>query len=360
MRRPDGKIWIGSMHYGLATELDDESGLVWPLCELMDGTRTTDEVVASVAREQAAPADEVTEVFDFLVASGWVEDAGAGLPDGLSEREAERYLRSAQYLGWIDPSPRSSPYEHQARLKASRVVVLGAGGTGSAAAASLAACGIGRLHCVDMDVIELGNLVRQLIYTEADIGRPKAEVAADRLRALNSDIEVTAAMTELTGPQSIADTVRGADVFLLCADKPHQIMDWANEAALRLGMPWVFGLYQGPKLQVGTFIPGATGCLECLNVNEAERLAALGLGDFPEGRQFANYNPVMAPTAQMTGHFAAMEVIFLLLGLRVGTAGRVLHRDFLDHENQYFIDADRRQDCPVCGERSKAGSRGQD
>jgi molybdopterin/thiamine biosynthesis adenylyltransferase len=338
------------MHYGLATELDDESGLVWPLCELMDGTRGTDEVIAAVARDQKAPADEVAEVLDFLVASGWVEDAGAALPSSLSAREAERYKRSAQYLGWIDDSPRSSPYEHQARLKASRVVVLGVGGTGSAAAASLAACGIGQLHFLDMDVVELGNLVRQLLFTEADIGKPKAEVAADRLRALNSDIEITAAVTELTGPDSIAEAARGADVFLLCADKPQGIADWASQAALRLGVPWVMGMYDGPKLQVATFIPGVTGCMECLKVTDRERLAELGLDDLPEARSFPDFNPVMAPTAQMTGHFAAMEVIFLLLGLRVGTAGRMLHRNFLDPEHQYFIDATRRPDCAMCGE----------
>ena len=353
IRRPDGKIWIGSLAYGLATELVEDSGLVLPLCARMDGTRSREQVITAVARDQAADTSDVADVLDFLVESGWVEDAGADLPSSLSAREAERYSRSTQFLSWIDTTPRSGRYELQAKLKASRVTVLGTGGTGTAAAASLAASGIGSIHCVDRDTIELSNLVRQLIYSEADIGRPKAEVAAARLRALNSDIEVTGTVAELAGPDDIADSVAGSDVFVLCADAPREISYFANRAALRLGIPWVSSSYAGPTLQVGTFIPGVTGCFECMMTGDYERRQAIGLGDIPEFRDAPpDFHPVIAPTAQMTGHFAALEVIFLLLGMKVGTAGRMLYRSFIDLEHQYFIDAARRADCEECGEAS--------
>jgi len=346
--RADGKIWIGSMVHGLATELEDESGLVLALCARMDGTRDREEIIAAVAREQAADTGDAGEVFQFLVDSGWVEDAGAELPGTLSAREAERYSRSAEYLAWIDTTPRSSPYELQARLKASRVAILGTGGTGSAVAASLAASGIGHIHCVDKDTIELSNLSRQFLYREADIGRPKAEVTAARLRALNSDIEATATVAELAGAGDIAEAVAGSDVFVLAADEPAGIFGWANRAALGLGMPWISSLYAGPILQVGTFIPGVTGCFECMMLSDREERRALGLEAISEPPP--GYHPVMAPTAQMTGHFAAMEAIYLLLGMRVGTAGRIIHWSFFDYDHHFYVDAARRPDCVECGD----------
>src|SRR5215470_8621971 len=116
--RPSGVIWIGSVHYGLGTELDDESGLVWPVCQLMDGTLTSEELISTAAASTRSDACAVGEIVDFLIASGWAEDAGADPPGILTAREVERYERSIQFQSWIDTVPRSSRYELQARLKA--------------------------------------------------------------------------------------------------------------------------------------------------------------------------------------------------------------------------------------------------
>jgi molybdopterin/thiamine biosynthesis adenylyltransferase len=76
-------------------------------------------------------------------------------------------------------------------LRASRVTVVGVGGTGGVAALALAAAGVGQLHCVDPDVVDLSNLGRQVVYTEDDTGRPKVGGAVARLRRLNADIAVS-------------------------------------------------------------------------------------------------------------------------------------------------------------------------
>ncbi|CAM5528153.1 hypothetical protein STANM309S_03176 [Streptomyces tanashiensis] len=78
--RPDGTVWIGSLHYGLATELQDESGLVWSLCRLLDGTRPPSEITAEVAVEHRTAQREVDEVLGFLVAS--VETPARSSPRG--------------------------------------------------------------------------------------------------------------------------------------------------------------------------------------------------------------------------------------------------------------------------------------
>ncbi len=343
--RPDGLIWIGSMQYGLATELDDSTGLVWPVCKRMDGTLSKDELIAAVVADHAAQPSEVAEVVDFLIESGWVEDTGAAGPATLSERELGRYERGVQFQSWIDAKPRSSRYELQARLKASKVTVLGVGGTGSAVAASLVASGVGHVHCVDFDALELDNLNRQLLYDETDVGQLKVDAAVGRLSSMNSDVEVTGTNLRLTSVEDIVGQVRGSDAFVLCADSPDQIVYWANEAAVRLRTPLMTGAYTGPMLMAVCIIPGTTGCYECMAISEREA----GRGELLEAdRRVPGFHPVMAPAAQMAGHFVAMETLCLLFGMNVQTAGRYLHRNLLDHDHQYYIEAKRRPDCPTC------------
>src|SRR6185437_7359027 len=103
-------------------------------------------------------------------------------------------------LRWMDLSPRASPWSAQLRLRRARVLVLGVGGTGGAAAQILVASGVGAVHTVDPDVVELSNLNRQLLYRETDIGRPKTDAALAALRALNSDVTVTGERYEVRGP----------------------------------------------------------------------------------------------------------------------------------------------------------------
>ena len=192
----NGAIWIGPSMHGLATELVDETGVLWSICARLDGTRSRDRLVQEVlAAEPARTADcgedDVTEMVDFLIGSGWLLDEEAPVPSELSPREVSRYRRNAEFFSAIDLRPEMTGYRLQARLKASRVAVLGLGGVGSAVAASLAGCGVGWLHCVDHDTIELSNLNRQLVYAERDLGRSKVAACVAELRARNSDITIT-------------------------------------------------------------------------------------------------------------------------------------------------------------------------
>ncbi len=357
-RLDNGAVWIGPQMHGLATELVDESGMLWPVCERLDGTRSraalVAEVVAATTGESEASADEIAEVIDFLVASGWVMDTAAPIPPGLSAREIERYDRNAQFLGSIDLRPETTGYGLQAQLKASAVAVLGLGGVGSAAAASLAGCGVGRLHCVDHDTVELSNLNRQLLYTERDIGRPKAEAGVAHLRARNGDITITGAQALLDGPDSIALAVKDCDAFLLCADQPGrpgaEMELWANQAAYACRVPWLSAGYAGPKFSLSCFVPGRTVCYACLDAERKSQQRAAGIDPEFIGFRGPSDNPVIAPTAQIAGHFLAIETIRLLLGMTIQTAGRELHRFMVDYDQQYYLAAAPRPGCPVgCG-----------
>jgi len=357
-RVESGAVWLGPQLPGLATELSDENGVVWSICERLDGTRSREALVAEVSAGHAAgsetTAGEIGEIIDFLIESGWVLDTTAPVPPELSDREIERYERNAQFFSSIDLRPENTGYGLQARLKAARVAVLGLGGVGSAAAASLTGCGIGSLHCVDHDTVELSNLNRQLLYSERDIGRSKAEVCVERLRSRNSDITITGTPTRLDGPEDITLAVKDCDAFLMCADRPRlpgrDIMLWANAAAYACGVPWLSAGYSGSKYSLVCHIPGQTACYWCLHTEFLDQKRQMGLDLDRRPIPDESDHPVIAPTAQIAGNFMAMEVIQLLLGLTVQTAGRELHRYAVDYDQQYYLEAKPRADCPVgCG-----------
>ncbi|PSL52827.1 bacteriocin biosynthesis cyclodehydratase domain-containing protein [Saccharothrix carnea] len=344
---PGNRIVIGLMQHGIASEIeDDEDRTLERILVLMDGTRDVDAICADVARTHpGVDPDSVREVVDDLTANGFVEDAGAPTP--VSAREADRYASPRHYFAWIDSTPRSSPYEIQARLKHASVALLGLGGTGSAVASGLVASGVGHLHCADFDTVEESNLCRQLLYDEADVGAPKVDRAVARLRAMNSLVEVTGEERRVTGADDVAELMAGRDAFVLCADQPQpDIMRWTNEAALRTGTPWFVSLYTGPMAVVGGYVPGETGCWECLFrwMNTQEHVSdsrVLFQGD--------RANAVIAASASVSGHLCALEVIYHLGGLPTQVRGRVLHWNFADWGHHYFIDVPHDADCPSCG-----------
>ncbi|WP_410788019.1 HesA/MoeB/ThiF family protein [Kribbella sp. C-35] len=353
--RPDGRIWIGSVQFGLGTEIQDASGLVWQCCQLMDGTRTHAEIVNLLTADGGRHPANVEQVIELLISSGWIEDAAGRLPENLTARDIERYGRNADLLSWLDTTPRQSRFELQGRLKAARVTILGVGGIGSAVAVSLVASGVGQVHCVDGDVVELSNLNRQTVFSEPDIGRSKVDVVIERLKRLNSDVQVTGADMMIQTEDEIARQVRGSDIFVHAIDRPQGIQRWSNRVAVELGIPWMMASYNGPMMACSMFLPGKTGCYECMRTAERNRLELAGDDDLLDARPVDGFNPVMAPTAQMSGHFGALEIIYFLAGMRVQTAGRQIHRSFLDYDHQYFIEGPRQPDCPACGDQASAG-----
>lgn len=154
--------------------------------------------------------------------------------------------------------------EGQERLKSAKVVVAGAAGLGCPAAVYLAAAGVGDLVVLDKDVFELSNLNRQILGWQRDVGRPKADTAAEKLRALNPEIVVKSLFVEIT-EENIHALIRDATVVVDALD------NWRtrfiiNEACVKQRLPLVhagiFGLYG----QIMTVISGKGPCLRCLHL----------------------------------------------------------------------------------------------
>ena len=242
----------------------------------------------------------------------------------FSEAEVERYARHLVLRELGGPG--------QQRLKRARVLVVGAGGLGAPAALYLVAAGVGRLGLVDPDAVSLSNLQRQVLYATADVGSPKVERAAQRLRELNPEVEVEAHALTVTDANAAA-LVAGSDVVLDGTD------DFAtrfavNAACVRAGVPLVSGALGRWTGQVGVF--AGRPCWRCLVPEvppEAETCAAVG---------------VVGALAGVVGSLMALETVKLLAGAGESLTGRLLLYDGLQGESRTVrVGADPA--CPVCG-----------
>ena len=351
-RTTGGQVRIGGGVHGIAAEITDPGGWLWSLITAIDGTASPAQIVGRVCRAHpdAAEAD-VGDALESLIGAGYVEDAAAEEPADFSLREQRRYCRSMQFYRWVDLRPRSSPWDVQRILRSARVVLVGVGGTGTSAALTLAATGVGHLHCVDADVVELSNLNRQILYSESDLGRPKAAAAAAHLRRHNSDIEITAERLRIGSLEDCAAAIDGYSLLALCADQPDDLRHWANRACLAAGIPWVDGGYHGPLVTAGVYVPGNGPCWECLRVGELARLGlpAIDSAGISRGPPRVPGNAACAVTAALSGQLVAHLAIALLTGTSPVTPGTVYGMNLMMLGEQVVVRHPRRGDCPACG-----------
>ncbi len=248
----------------------------------------------------------------------------------LSASERSRYARHLML-------PEVGP-EGQRRLKAARVLCIGAGGLGSPVAMYLAAAGVGEIGIVDFDRVDFSNLQRQLLHGTGDVGRPKTESAVERLADINPEVRVTVHETRLTAENAVAIAepydliIDGTDNF------PTRYL--SNDLAVLLRKPSVYGSIHRFEGQVSVFAPHLGGpCYRCL---------------FPEPPP-----PGLVPSCAeggvlgilpgIVGCLQANEAVKLLLGIGEPLVGRLVHFDALAFR---FREIKLRSDprCALCGE----------
>ncbi len=225
----------------------------------------------------------------------------------------------------------------QEKLKESSVLIVGLGGLGSILALYLSAAGVGRIGLVDDDVVDLSNLQRQILYGEEDVGRPKVEVAAERLRGINPHVDFDLyplrldrnnALEILADYDCVAD---GSDNFAT--------RYLVNDACVLLGKPDVFGSVLRFEGQCSVFGLPSGPCYRCLF---PEPPPAGAVPSCAEGG-------VLGVLPGVIGSLQATEVIKVLLGVGRPLAGRLLLFDGLEMGVR-TIRVERDPDCPICGD----------
>jgi len=229
----------------------------------------------------------------------------------------------------------------QERLKAASVLCVGAGGLGSPLALYLAAAGVGRLGLVDGDAVEASNLNRQVLYDAGQVGRGKAEVAAERLRGLNPALEVVARRERL-GPGNAAELIAGYD--LVCDGSDNFPTRYAlNDACVAAGKPLVHGAVYRFEGQVSVFFPPEGPCYRCLHPQPPR----------PEAAPSCAEAGVLGALPGVIGSLQALEALKLLLGAGRPALGRLLVFDGLSLEWRTLA-LKKDPDCRVCGGRRAA------
>lgn len=183
----------------------------------------------------------------------------------------------------------------QRAIERGRVLVVGAGGLGSPVCLYLAAAGVGTIGIVDADTVSLSNLQRQIIHHTSDIGRPKVESAAVKMKAINPHVNVVA-VGEMLTPGNASSFVEGYDIVVDCTDNFDTRL-LVNDTCVALGTPMVYGAVQRMAGQIFTYLPGG-----------ADYRAWFGCRP-PSQEQPCSVNGVMNTVVGVIGTLQATEVI---------------------------------------------------
>ncbi len=250
----------------------------------------------------------------------------------MSELSRDEILRYSRHLLLPEVT-----LEGQRRLKAARVLVVGAGGLGSPLALYLAAAGVGTIGLVEFDAVDLTNLQRQVLYATADVGRPKLDAARERLSGLNPEIEIVSHPHRLDSSNVMA-VVEGYDVVADGTDNfPTRYL--INDACVLAGKPNVYASVFRFDGQVSVFDARRGPCYRCLFPEPPPPGLVPSCAD----------GGVLGVLPGIVGSLQALEVIKLVLGRGEPLIGRLLLFDAL---GMRFREIGVRKDprCAVCGE----------
>jgi len=226
--------------------------------------------------------------------------------------------------------------EGQLKLKAAKVLCIGTGGLGAPLGVYLAAAGVGRIGLVDFDTVDLTNLQRQILFSTSDVGRPKIEAAADRLRGLNPDIQIDTFETRLTSENAL-ELFKDYDLIVDGTDNfPTRYL--VNDTCILLGKQNVYGSIFRFEGQVTVF--GAPGgpCYRCLYPEPPPP------GLVPSCAE----GGVLGVLPGIVGSIQAAETLKLIIGKGEPLIGRLLLFDALAMRFRE-LKLRKNPECPACG-----------
>jgi molybdopterin/thiamine biosynthesis adenylyltransferase len=239
----------------------------------------------------------------------------------LNDYDLKRYDRQMMMRGFGE--------EGQKKLKNTKVLVAGCGGLGSPIATYLAAAGFGSLLLVDMDVVDLSNLNRQILHWDKNVGEQKVKSAYEKLAQLNPEIELNPLNIEIN-EDNVYELTEGCDIIMDGMDNfPTRYL--LNRASLKHKIPFVHASIWGMEGRVTTFVPGKTACLECI---------------FPKAPPKEKF-PVLGATPGVMATLQVTEAVKVILDI-----GKPLLNRLLVYDGEYMefseVQVDKNPKCPAC------------
>ncbi|HMC11586.1 MAG TPA: ThiF family adenylyltransferase [Pirellulaceae bacterium] len=246
--------------------------------------------------------------------------------------DADRYSR-LRLIQWWD----------QEKLRAAKVMVVGAGAIGNEVLKNLALLGIGHVWAIDLDEIEDSNLTRSILFRQSDCGRSKAIAAAEAVRNINPDVKITPIHGNVITDVGLG-LFREADVVIGCLDNREARL-WVNRSCWKVGTPWIDGGIQEISGVAKVFVPPDGACYECAMTENDYRLINLRYSCPLLRREELQAGKVpTAPTiASMIGGLQVQEALKLLHGLPVSAGEALVWNGVVN--NFYKTAYQRREDC---------------
>jgi molybdopterin/thiamine biosynthesis adenylyltransferase len=248
----------------------------------------------------------------------------------LSDEQLERYSRHILL--------KEIGMKGQMKLLNGSVLIIGAGGLGSPIALYLAAAGVGKIGIADADVVDRSNLQRQVIHTTADLGRPKAISAAEKMKAINPDIEVVP-YTEMVTSRNILDIIRDYDFVLDGTDNfPAKFL--INDACVMADKPFTHAGILRFRGQLMTVIPHKTPCYRCVFREMPPKDA------IPSCKEAG----IVGAMAGTIGSLQALEAVKFLTGAGELLTGKLMTLDALTMRFHTVQLPKRGEGCAVCSD----------
>ncbi|MHB8991251.1 MAG: ThiF family adenylyltransferase [Chloroflexota bacterium] len=246
------------------------------------------------------------------------------------EKELDRYSRQILFAGIGE--------EGQRKLRASKLLLIGCGALGSNIANTMARAGVGKLTIVDRDFVELNNLQRQVMFDEEDVARslPKAVAAAEKLRKINSQVEIVPLVADVN-PGNIEALVRDADLVLDGTDN-FETRYLINDTCVSLGKPWVYGGVLASYGVSMTIVPHETPCLRCIFAESPP----------PGTTPTCDTAGVLASIAAVVANLQCAEAIKLLIGAKDRINRGMVWIDLWENSFERLLAGQVAEGCPCC------------
>lgn len=224
----------------------------------------------------------------------------------------------------------------QAKLKDARVLIIGAGALGTSSAEMLVRAGVGRITIVDRDYVEWSNLQRQQLYTEKDVQDklPKAISAKNRLWEINSEVMIEGIVADVNG-MNVEELVKNHHLIMDATDN-FETRLVVNDAAVKHGIPFIFGACVASYGMTFPMIPGKTPCLHCL------------INHLPAQNQTCDTVGVISPIVQLVTAYQVTAALKILTGNEIES--RLQSFDIWKSEQaEINVNTLKNPECPTCG-----------
>ena len=250
----------------------------------------------------------------------------------LTNEDMQRYSRQImlEEIGFVGME----------KLRNAKICVVGVGGIGNPIVTQLAAMGVGKLKIVDRDVVEISNLHRQHLYNEADIGKVKVEVAAERLKKINHHVQIEAVPLSIT-KYTAESIVKGMDIIIDALDTVDARYA-LNDACIKYNIPFIYAGALGMLGSVCTILPNKSACLRCM-------FPALAEEDMPT----CSTEGVHPSILYLVAGIQVSEAVKIVTGQQPTLVNKLLYID-LNELSFDKIEMSRHEICPSCGSKKES------